>query len=124
MGPSDEQFLIDGHDFQKLPDWSATRPLVFLNGCQTRAVEPQHTADFAEIFVQQKASGVIGTETVTYEELAAEFADAMLDRFVTRGQTVAEAVRGARLDLLARKNPLGLIYTAFAPPNLRMESEV
>ncbi|GAB6898376.1 CHAT domain-containing protein [Kineosporia succinea] len=124
VGPSDEQFLIDGHDFQKLPDWSATRPLVFLNGCQTRAVEPQHTADFAEIFVQQKASGVIGTETVTYEELAAEFADAMLDRFVTRGQTVAEAVRGARLDLLARKNPLGLIYTAFAPPNLRMESEV
>jgi hypothetical protein len=110
-------------DIETTAYWPTGRPLVFLNGCRTVAAEPRHAFSFINAFVRAAgASGMIGTEIVTYESLAADFADLVLDEFVTRGRTLAHAMRTARLALLARRNPLGLIYTAYAPPNLRMQA--
>lgn len=101
--------------------WPRSRPLVFLNGCRTAAVEPRCAMNFVDAFIRTAcASGMIGTEIVTYEELAAEFADSMLDHFMGKHSSIAQAMRAARLQLLSRRNPLGLIYVAYAPPQLRM----
>lgn len=100
-----------------------TRPLVVLNGCRTGAVEPQYAMSFVNAFVRNDASGVVGTEVTTHESLAAGFSDLMLDAWFTPGVPIAEAVRRARLGLLARGNPLGMIYVAYAAPQLRLGAE-
>lgn len=97
-----------------------SRPLVFINGCHTTAVEPKQLFDFvSELVENASAAGVVGTEITTFEPLAGTFAIACLRRFLA-GNTLGEAIRGARLELLQNGNPLGLIYTPFAMPSLRL----
>jgi hypothetical protein len=105
--------------------WSEGRPLVILNGCRTAAVEPRYAMSFVDAFISRAlASGVIGTEIVTYESLAETFGRLVLDGFVNRREPLGRAVRSARLALLAAGNPLGLIYVAYAPPTLRLAPPV
>ena len=100
--------------------WTSPRPLVFINGCRTTALEPETAIELVGSLVRRaQASGVIGTEITVFEPLARDFAEAYLSRFL-RGESVGEAVRGARLTLLARGNPLGLAYIPFALENLRL----
>jgi hypothetical protein len=121
VGPADSPGISYVHASDGRMYWPEGRPLVFLNGCRTAAVEPRYAMTFVDAFIRRaRASGLIGTEIVTYEALAEAFGRAVLDRFVTRRQTLAAAVRGARLELLAAGNPLGLIYVAYAPPQLRL----
>jgi hypothetical protein len=100
--------------------WSDPRPLVFINGCHTTALEPDTALDFVSRLVDTAgAAGVIGTEITTFEPLAGRFATECLRRFLG-GEEIGAAVRGARLALLARGNPLGLIYIPFVMPSLRL----
>jgi hypothetical protein len=75
--------------------------------------------DFASSFIETaNAAGVIGTDITIYESLATEFAQKCLDEFVTRGTSIGEAVRAARLALLQNRNPLGLVYQPFVQAGL------
>ncbi|MBU2666378.1 CHAT domain-containing protein [Actinoplanes bogorensis] len=104
--------------------WPTSRPLVFLNACRSIATEPEHASSFINALIRRAgASGMVGTEIITYERLAATFAEQVLNEFVTHGRPIGEAMRTARLTLLSRGNPLGLIYTAYAPPHLAMRSD-
>jgi hypothetical protein len=106
--------------------WSDPRPLVFINGCHTTSVTPEVALSFVEKFVQDaQASGVIGTEITIFEPLARDFAEDCLRRFLggppfTEPVPLGEAVRGARLALLKRGNPLGLVYIPFASAGLHL----
>lgn len=101
--------------------WSTTRPLVVLNGCHTTALDPETAIDFVRFFVGAAlASGVIGTEITIFEELGEIFGERFMRRFLEPGSTIGEAVRGARLDLLADGNPLGLVYIPFALAGLKL----
>ncbi len=101
--------------------WKASRPLVFINGCHTTALDPLHALQFVSAFVEDAyASGVIGTEITVYEPLATAFAEVFFKRFV-QGDPVGRAVRAARLALLAAGNPLGLAYVPFVAPDLTLE---
>jgi hypothetical protein len=100
--------------------WDDPRPLVFINGCHTTALEPDTALDFVSRLVDTAAAaGVIGTEITTFEPLAGAFATECLRRFLG-GEEIGAAVRGARLTLLASGNPLGLIYIPFVMPSLRL----
>ncbi len=103
--------------------WSSDpHPLVFLNGCHTSAVDPFAALNLLHGFlVHAQAAGVIGTEITIYEELAKDFAEAFFPRLLM-GQPVGQALRGARLAILAQGNPLGLVYTPFVQAGLRLES--
>lgn len=82
------------------------RPLVFINGCHTTALEPEVALDFVSAFVENAAaSGVIGTEITILEPLACAFGEEFLRRLLA-GTPVGEAVRGTRLALLKAGNPL------------------
>ncbi|GID27423.1 CHAT domain-containing protein [Paractinoplanes brasiliensis] len=103
--------------------WLESQPLVFLNACRSIATQPEHASSFIEALIRRAgASGMVGTEIITYERLAADFAEQVLTEFVERRRPIGEAMRTARLRLLTRGNPLGLIYTAYAPPHLTMRS--
>jgi hypothetical protein len=101
--------------------WNAPRPLVFLNGCMTTALEPEKAIDFVSAFVNQAAaSGVIGTEITVFEPLATTFAEAFLKYFMGECKSIGESVKLARLALLQQFNPLGLVYIPFALPGLNL----
>lgn len=96
-------------------------PLVFLNGCETAAIEPRVLMHFVDAFANAGAAGVIGTEVPVWEALATEVGEGFLRRFLQEGLSVGEAIRAVRLELLARYNPLGLVYTVYASADLRFK---
>jgi len=99
--------------------WKNTHPLVILNGCSTAALEPRLALNLVDAFVRDAyAAGVIGTEVTIFPPLAIGFAEEFLARFLDHDEPLGEAVRQSRLRLLARGNPLGLVYIAYAAPRL------
>jgi hypothetical protein len=93
---------------------------VFLNGCFTAGFRPDALSPFISRLVEDRAaSGVIGTEITVFEPFAAELALLFLARFLA-GQSAGDALLEARRILLARRNPLGLVYTLYAAADLRL----
>jgi CHAT domain len=101
--------------------WHEPRPLVFINGCDTTALEPEQAIEFVSSFIAlANASGVIGTEITVFEPLAKPFAENFLRSFVVGGKSCGESMRSARLALLKAGNPLGLVYLPFVIGTLRL----
>jgi hypothetical protein len=95
-------------------------PLFFLNGCNTAASSPDALSPFIPKLVRDcEAAGAIGTEIPVFELLAGEVARLFLARFLD-GAKAGEALLDVRRDLLARGNPLGLVYTLYAVAELAM----
>jgi hypothetical protein len=99
---------------------SPPHPLIIINGCETTAVDPGQIMNLVQGFVEAHGAGVIGAEITIFEELACDFAEACLSSFMWGGISIGEAVRGARLKLLKEGNPLGLVYTPFVLPSLKL----
>lgn len=96
-------------------------PLVFLNGCQTAGFTPDALSPFIQTLVRDcGAAGVVGTEVTVWEVLAEEVAIGFLEAFL-KGQPAGEALQGVRRRLLAKRNPLGLVYTLYASAELRLD---
>jgi cell division protein ZapA (FtsZ GTPase activity inhibitor) len=120
-GPEQNPFEIDPSYFNDITSWEKTHPLVFINGCHTGDVMPEEFLEFiTPLIVQQKASGVIGTEIPIYNSMAACFAEACLSSFVG-GKTIGESVRDGRLAVLSTYNPLGLVYSPFISGGVKLE---
>jgi serine/threonine protein kinase len=57
-----------------------SRPLVFINGCHTTALEPEQLFNFVSALVENaSAAGVVGTEITNFEPLAGSFATVCLE---------------------------------------------
>lgn len=120
VGPKNGEVIFSDNLRARKVRWKAPRPLVFINGCHTTAVEPEVAHELVSGFVTvARASGVIGTEITIFEPLARQFAEAFFRAFFG-GASVGQAIRTARLELLQHGNPLGLVYTAYALSNLKM----
>jgi len=101
--------------------WQSPRPLVFLNGCHTTAVDPLKAFNFIEPLISDcQCAGVIGTEITIFPELAKPFAEECLKRFAA-GERIGMALRNTRLTRLKKGDPLGLVYILFAQAGLRLE---
>ena len=100
------------------PTWDHA-PLVFMNGCSTAGFSPYTPSELVIAFVQGRhAAAVVGTEVTVWEVLAREFALLFFDAFLARGQNAGAALLAARRALLAKNNPLGLVYTLYGSSNL------
>lgn len=120
LGDKDGDWFVRSN-LRRRVRWEKIRPLVFINGCHTTQLTPERALDFVSGFVQTSgAAGVIGTEITIFEPLAVQFAEECLRRFLFEGETIGEAVRGARLHLLKKGNPLGLVYIPYALPALKL----
>lgn len=103
--------------------WEAPRPLIFINGCHTTAVEPLQALEFiSPLVTYSHGAGVIGTEITIFEELATVFAEECLGRFL-QGESIGAALHGARLRLLQEGNPLGLVYIPFVIATLALKDQ-
>jgi hypothetical protein len=87
--------------------------LVFMNCCSSTAFTPYTPGKFVTQFIRsRKASVVIGTETTIFEALAREMGTAFLSHLLS-GKDAGTALLEARRSLLAKGNPLGLVYTLY-----------
>jgi hypothetical protein len=99
--------------------WSR-EPLVFMNGCGTVGFNPCAPSEFIKKFIQGRAaSAVIGTEVTVWEDLAHEVAEVFFEAFL-RGETAGDALLQVRRKLLAKFNPLGLVYTLYGSADLQL----
>jgi CHAT domain len=97
------------------------QPLVILNGCGTVGFSPDALSPFLKKLVDDLgAAGVLGTEVTIWEELATQASIYFLRQFLA-GKPAGEALLTMRRTLLAGKNPLGLVYTLYAPAHLRLD---
>jgi len=100
--------------------WSHA-PLVFLNACGSVGFSAEAPAEFITAFVQNRlASAVVGTEVTVWPELATAMALEFLQDFLA-GKFAGEALLRARRKLLAKFNPLGLVYTLYGSINLHIQ---
>jgi CHAT domain-containing protein len=96
-------------------------PLVILNGCGTAGFSPDALSPFVIRFVRDRgAAGVLGTEIPVWEQLATAVARDFLRRFLA-GEGAGPALLAVRRQLLAERNPLGLLYTLYAPAELALQ---
>jgi hypothetical protein len=104
------------------PTW-AHAPLVFMNGCSTAGFSPYAPSELVLALVQGRhAAAVVGTEVTVWEVLAREFALLFFDAFLARRQNAGAALLAARRALLAKNNPLGLVYTLYGSSNLTLRT--
>lgn len=105
----------------QLPDvsWSH-HPLVVLNACGTTGFSSRATSVFLTALVDRRdASAMLGADVAVHEYLAAEIGRAVVAGILDE-QAIGDALYGARLALLARRNPLGLVYTLYGSLELRL----
>jgi len=136
-GSSDSALILQAPGSNEKPEWLpwndiaqslvgklSDRPaLVFLNGCRTAAYRPDALSPFIRVFVDQAgASGLIGTEISVWDVFAAEIAEKFLREFLDC-KPAGPALLKARRAMLAKKNPLGLVYTLFAWNDLKLVAD-
>ena len=100
--------------------WDTPQPLIFVNGCHTTALDPRQVISLVQDFIATGGAGVLGTEITVFETLAVDFAEEFLVSFLKLHASTGEAVRCARLKLLEKGNPLGLVYTPYVLPSLHL----
>ena len=121
---------ITAMDFQNwVKDWllrdrkrvrDRVRPLIFINACHSVEINPDTLVSYLDAFVgAAHAAGAIGTEVRVNQRLAMEVAAQFFERFF-RGETVDQALRAVRLDLLAHGNLFGLVYTPYCWSDLHV----
>jgi CHAT domain len=103
--------------FRTLPRERPSPPLAFLNACTSVSVDVRELCSFPGLLLESHR-GVIGTETRIPDVVAAEFSAAFY-RSLLNGYTVGESLHSAKWYLIEEhNNPLGLVYTLYADPNL------
>jgi CHAT domain-containing protein len=121
LGHEGDDRLVANNLLNSRIRWRKVRPLIFINGCHTTALSPEAALDLVSAFVGiSHAAGVVGTEITIFEETAVTFAEAFFKQFLQEKQTVGEAVRTARLEMLQARNPLGLVYVPYVLPGLKL----
>jgi len=95
---------------------------VMLNACRTGTMNPATVFNWASIFLHRGASGVLATEFRVLDDFAARFAERFYDYFLC-GTPVGEAVLRTRRDFWSKEcNPLGLGYSLYSSPDIRIQT--
>ncbi|MCB9758898.1 MAG: CHAT domain-containing protein [Alphaproteobacteria bacterium] len=108
-----------GRDRRPLYAWPR-HPVVMLNGCRTAELDPRVLVKLVDSFADRHAAAVIGTLVEVWEPLAIEVAEGVLERLLD-GEALGDALLAVRRALLAKGNPLGLVYVNHGVAELRLE---
>lgn len=98
-------------------------PLVFVNSCRSAIGESNQVASFEHFFVGQNGNrGFIGTQSWIPDQVASTFSSYFYSRLLD-GLPLSTAIHESRWQLLKRyRNPLGLLYTVHADPEIRVHT--
>lgn len=104
---------------------STSGPLIFLNACGTSRMDPMAATSFPRFFLRDNHNrGFIGTETNIPDRFAADFAGCFY-RGLLSGLTLGRAIYEAKWTMLrTSKNPLGILYTIYADPDIAVSNAV
>ncbi len=107
---------------KRRPEW---RPLIFLNACGGSRIDPVMVTSFPRFFLEENGNrGFIGTETNVPDSLAARFSMRFYEELLS-GATLGDAVHRAKWAMLTKhNNPLGILYTVYADPDLRLSKPI
>jgi hypothetical protein len=75
-------------------------------------------ASFPRHFLRFGNRAVFGTETAIPDDIAAQFSRMFYEGMLDGGLSIGDAIFQARIRLLGRKNPLGILYTFYGDPDL------
>jgi CHAT domain len=98
------------------------RPFIFLNACGSSNLHPAGTNSFTELFLKNGFGflGFVGSEATIPDRFASVFAQAFYKNLLD-GLPVGQAMHATRWWALSEyKNPLGLLYTLYAEPELQV----
>jgi hypothetical protein len=98
------------------------RPLVFLNACGTAVVDPAGASSFPELFLKHDLGflGFIGTETTVPDAFAAAFTQVFFE-YLLAEMEIGRVMHASRWKLLNEQtNPLGIVYSLYAAPEIRV----
>jgi hypothetical protein len=110
IAPGDLRNLLRSFDDRDRPEGM----LAFLNACQT--AETGSGGSFLDVLHSFGFTGAIATERQTIDTFANEFGLAFLQGFLREGKPLGELLHGLRLQTA----PLGLLYGAHCPPEIRV----
>lgn len=99
-------------------------PVIFLNACRTSQMEPTYFSSLARHFFKSGARGLIATECEVPDDFAAFFSERVYMEFLN-GNPLGECIFAAKRHFLssADENPLGLLYSLYGPPSVRLVKE-
>lgn len=102
-----------------------TYPLVFLNACGSSKLTSNGVSSFPKLFLRMKGNrGVVGTETSIPDVFASAFSRKFYLNLI-HGATLGEAMFQTTWRLLKQyKNPLGILYTIYADPELKVRRPI
>lgn len=96
-------------------------PLIFLNACGSSRFRPGSASSFPDYFIDIRNRGFIGTEANIPDPFAPDFVKAFYNNLLA-GNTIGQSMYDCRWNFLLRKNnPLGILYTMYANPDLRVD---
>jgi hypothetical protein len=96
-------------------------PLVMMNACGSARMHATSATSFPSLFLQHGNRGFIGTEIEVPDDVAAVFSTSLYESLFLHRRSLGEAMLHARAHLLLdHGNPLGIVYAAYADPDLRI----
>jgi hypothetical protein len=103
----------------------AEMPLVVMNACGASRISAGGALGFPWFFLKNDNRGFIGSDVEVPDDVAAEFSTAFYTYLILDRKPLGVAFHGARTRLLTRYgNPLGISYSAYADPDLRVEPKL
>ncbi len=102
--------------------WTSPRPLVFINACESLAIEPSDLVGYLGAFITTaRAVGVIGTETKVNPGIAMDVGERFFESLLG-GATVGDTLAQIRLAYLEQANLAGLLYTPYCFADLHISA--
>ncbi|MGK5533139.1 CHAT domain-containing protein [Streptomyces sp. URMC 129] len=96
-------------------------PLVVMNACGSARMHAASVLSFPYVFLMNGNRGFVGSETEVPDDVAAAFSKALYERFLLRQLPLGRSLLEARRHLLQTySNPLGIVYSSYADPQLRV----
>jgi len=95
-------------------------PFVVLNACLTGTINPLYISNWAALFWERGARGVLATEFHVPDAFAAAFSEELYRHFLSN-KPIGEALLAARRHFWEEeRNPLGLAYALYSSPSIRI----
>ena len=115
-----DEFPISLQDMEVYGITINDHPLIILNACETGNLNPLYTSYFAGAFLKYGARGVVATECAVPDDFAADFAQHLYAHLLA-GEALGESLLATRRYFLEEHhNPLGLLYSMYGPPSIRL----
>lgn len=114
-------WALSGH-FTRFESSENLLPLIFFNACGSAVINPTSLSSFPGVFLDNGFRGFIGTEAHIPDKFAAEFSKQFYT-YLLEGKSLGLALQMAKWRLLRlHNNPLGLLYTAYANPDIHVST--